>query len=152
MQNRIMQLVRQICNTKSEDCRSLNKAKLAREILNLADIPQDAEIQEIPLDWDNQVVILFLMPDDVNYYSLFAGIGNDGKFYIELSVTGILNGDREDRFDFISEEIPLDINHFKNPKISKSEITKEVNERIQEEIDDLKQTNDLLTAWLHSGI
>lgn len=148
-QNKIMQLVRQICNAKSVDCRSLNKAKLAREILNLVDVPQDAEIQEIPLDWDNQVVILFLMPDDVNYYSLFAGIGNDGKFYLELSVTGILNGDR---FDFISEEIPLDINHFKNPKISKSEIEREVNARIQAEIDDLKQTNDSLTAWLYSGI
>ena len=149
MKDKVMCLVSQICDAPSTDCRSLNKSALAREILNLANVPQNANIQEIPLDWNNQVVILFLLPDDINYYSLFAGIGNDGKFYFELTVTGILT---KGRFEFISEEIPLDINHFKNPKITKSEIEREVYARIQEEIDDMKQTNESLLTWLYSGI
>ena len=105
----VMRLVRQICDEPSTDCRSLNKSALAREILNIAHVPQNANIQEIPLDWDNQIVILFLLPDDANYYSLFAGIGLDGNFYFELSITGVLKGKH---FDFYEEETPLDINYF----------------------------------------
>ena len=109
MQDKIMKLVMEICNTQSTDCRSLNKAQLARKLMNFAHIPQNANIQEIPLDWNNQVVILFLLPNDANYYSLFAGIGNDGNFYFELSVTGILNGNT---FEFFDEDKVLDINYF----------------------------------------
>lgn len=105
----IMRLVRKICNTESRDCRSRNKADFARRLLDLANVPQNADVQEIPLDWDNQVVILFLMPNDTNYYSLFAGIGNDEKFYFELTIAGILKGKH---FDFFNEEIPIDINYF----------------------------------------
>lgn len=101
MQNKVMEIVKAICNMKSTDCRSFNKQDLARELMDLANVPKDADIQEIPLDWNNQVVILFLLPDDKNYYSLFSGIGNDGKFYFELSITGTLldNG----YFDFLEE-------------------------------------------------
>lgn len=101
MQNRVMELVKTICNMESTDCRSFNKQDLARELMDLANVPKDADIQEIPLDWNNQVVILFLLPDDKNYYSLFSGIGNDGKFYFELSITGTLldNG----YFEFLEE-------------------------------------------------
>ena len=113
MQDKIMELVREICNTQSTDCRSLNKASLARELMDIANVPQNAEIQEIPLDRDNQVVILFLLPNDENYYSLFAGIGNDRKFYFELSVTGKLNGST---FDFFEEEKMLDIDYFKEER------------------------------------
>lgn len=102
MKNKVMQLVEQICNAKSTDCRSLNKGSLARELMNLANIPQNADIQEIPLDWNNQVVILFLLPNDKNYYSLFAGIGCDGKFYFELSITGTLK--ENGWFHFFEEE------------------------------------------------
>lgn len=104
-----MELVNKICNKQSTDCRSLNKSSLARELMDFANVPQNASIQEIPLDWNNQVVILFLLPNDANYYSLFAGIGNDGNFYFELSVTGILNGNT---FDFFDEDKVLDINYF----------------------------------------
>lgn len=82
--------------------------------MDLANIPQEADIQEIPLDWNNQVVILFLMPNDKNYYSLFAGIGNNEKFYFGLSITGILldNG----CFDFFEghgeKEVILPIDYF----------------------------------------
>ena len=77
MKNKVMNLVNTICNLKSADCRSLNKADIARELMNLANIPENAMIQEIPLDWNSQVEILFTLPDDTHYYSLFAGIGRD---------------------------------------------------------------------------
>ena len=105
----IMHLVREIGHMKSTGCRSLNKVVLARQLMDIAHIPKDAEIQEIPLDWGNQVVILFLMPNDRNYYSLFAGIGNDKKFYFELTITGILQGNK---FEFFDEEKELEINYF----------------------------------------
>lgn len=113
MQLEIMQLVDAICNAKSTNCRSLNKANLARKLMDFADIPKTAEIQEIPLDWNNQVVILFLMPKDKNYYSLFAGIGNDNKFYFELTITGILE---DGHFGFFENEIPLEADYFQKYK------------------------------------
>ena len=153
LKSKIMQLVREICNTPSTNCRSLNKSLLARELLDIANVPQNAEIQEIPLDWDNQVVILFLIPDDVIYYSLFAGIGKDGNFYFDLTVTGILRENQfESRFEFISDEISLDLNYFKTAdENAKKENEREVNARIQAEIDDIKETNDSLLAWFYSG-
>lgn len=111
MQTKITQIVSEICNTPSANCRSLNKSELARQLLDLANIPQNADIQEIPLDWDNQVVILFLIPNDANYYSLFAGKGKSGKFHFDLSIIGTLKGNE---FDFFHDEKPLDIDYFKS--------------------------------------
>ena len=111
MQTKIMQIVSEICNTPSANCRSLNKSALARQLLDLANVPQNADIQEIPLDWDNQVVILFLIPNDANYYSLYAGIDKKGNFHFELSIAGTLKGNE---FDFFREEKPLDIDYFKS--------------------------------------
>lgn len=110
MRDKVMRLVSEICDMKSTNCRSLNKAVIARKLLNMANVPKNANIQEIPLDWNNQVVILFLVPGDDNYYSLFTGIGNDGNFYFELTITGILNGDM---FEFFDEEKPLNIDYFR---------------------------------------
>lgn len=150
MRDKVMSLVRKICSMEQTNCRSLNKSSLARELLNIANVPQNAEIQEIPLDWNNQVVILFLIPGDVIYYSLFAGIGRDGNFYFELTVTGVLNGNQ---FEFISDEISLDLDYFKTAdENAKKEIEKEVYARIQAEIDDIQETNDSLLAWIYSGI
>jgi hypothetical protein len=109
MQSKVMSIVRKICSTESTNCRSLNKANLARQLLDMANVPQNADIQEIPLDWDNQVVVLFLLPNDKNYYSLFAGIGLDNKFYFTLGITGVLKGNM---FDFYDEEEELDIDYF----------------------------------------
>ena len=109
---KIMQIVTNICSKESTDCRNLNKVDYARELMNVANIPTIAEIQEIPLDWNNQVVILFLLPKDDNYYSLFAGIGTDNNFYFELTITGKLNKDDKDYIDFYDDEILLEINHF----------------------------------------
>ena len=109
MQDKVMKIVREICSTESTNCRSLNKTELARQLLNIANVPQDAEIQEIPLDLDDQVVILFLIPDDINYYSLFAGIGIDNNFHFTLGITGVLNGDE---FDFFSDDKEIDVDYF----------------------------------------
>ena len=109
MQNQIMELVKSICNTESTGCRSLNKSDVARKLLEIANVPTTAEIQEIPLDWNNQVVILFLLPNDNNYYSLFSGIGKSGDFHFELSIIGILKGNE---FNFYDEDQQLDINYF----------------------------------------
>lgn len=109
MKNKILALVKKIC-TNNSDCRGLNNKEVARELMNIANIPENAEIEEIPLNWNNQVVILFLLPDDKNYYSLFAGIGNDNEFHFELSITGTLQ--ENGYFDFFAEEEMLPINYF----------------------------------------
>ena len=41
------------------------------------ELPDDAEITEIPLDVDNQVAILFVVPNDDKYYCLYAGRWNN---------------------------------------------------------------------------
>lgn len=109
MKNKILTLVEKIC-TNSSDCRGLNNKEVARELMDIANIPENAEIVEIPLNWNNQVVILFLIPGDKKYYSLFAGTGNDGNFHFDLSVTGILNGDGY--FDFFEKDEILAIDYF----------------------------------------
>lgn len=114
MRDKVMRLVSEICNMESINCRSLNKAVVARKLLDMANVPKNANIQEIPLDWNNQVVVLFLVPGDNNYYSLFTGIGNDGNFYFELTITGILNGDT---FEFFDEEKPLNIDYFRENRM-----------------------------------
>lgn len=114
MREKVLNIVSKICEIKSTDCRGLNKRDLARKLLNLANVPTNAEIEEIPLDWNNQVVILFLIPGDKNYYSLFAGIGNNGKFYFELSITGVLENNGYFRF-FESEKI-IDSSYFERER------------------------------------
>lgn len=111
MQNQLMKLVSEICNTQSTNCRSLNKKDMARKIMDFAHIPTTANIQEIPLDWNNQVIILFLLPNDDNYYSLFCGIGCDNAFHFDLAITGKLIAD-SNIFDFYNDDKELNINHF----------------------------------------
>lgn len=114
-----MPIVKEICSITPTDCKCLNKSKLARELMNLISIPQNAEIYEIPLDWDDEVVILFMLPNDKNYYSLCAGHWLDGTERLILSITGRWKG-RE--FKFFQEEgkedIPLPLDYFqrKNKK------------------------------------
>lgn len=82
-----MQIVKLICETTATDCRSMNKAELARELMDMVNIPSNAIIEEIPLDWDNQVSICFTVPNDDNYYSLYAGHWLDDIYYC---ITGTL--------------------------------------------------------------
>lgn len=88
MKEKVMSLVKEICKGERTICRGLDKSDLARELMNLANIPQDAKISEISRLWDNQVIILFLLPGKDNYYSLFAGIGLGGNFYFKLNMIG----------------------------------------------------------------
>lgn len=103
MQEKIMEIVRAICNMPATDCRSLNKAEKARELLDLVHVPETAEIHEIPLDWDEQVEVMFTVPNDKTYYGLTAGM-NGGKFFIELFRS------REEGCCAYNDPIPLD--HF----------------------------------------
>ena len=112
MKEKIMLIVKKICDMESTNCRNLNKSDLARELMTLANVPKNADIQEIS-DFNNAVVIQFLLPGDDNYYSLFAGIGYiDHKFYFELSIIGKLLKNHWFRFfeeDNKEDEIlPLD--------------------------------------------
>lgn len=108
-----MPLVREICSIAPTDCRSLNKAHLARQLMDLVNIPQEAEIYEIPLDWDDEVVILFMLSNDENYYSLGAGHWLDDTERMILGITGKLRGKK---FKFFEEEgkedIPLPLDYF----------------------------------------
>lgn len=114
-----MPIVKEICSITPTDCRSLNKAHLARQLMDLLNIPQNAEIYEIPLDWNDEVVILFMLPNDKNYYSLGAGHWLDGTERLILSITGRWKGRK---FKFFEEEgkedIPLPLDYFqrKNKK------------------------------------
>ena len=115
MKDKVLNLVSVICNEVSTDCRGISKSKLARNLMDLASIPGTAELREIPVDWKNQVVILFVIPNDDNYYSLFAGIGTDDKFHFDLSITGngILDTESE-YYNFFDEEEALPIDYFVN--------------------------------------
>lgn len=115
----IMEIVDRICSMESSNCRSLNKRNDARLLMDHANIPSTAIITEIPLDWDKQVEILFTMPEDithkVNYYfSLFAGIGMNGKFCFNLYKVGEWKPNScEVDFYVRDKSIPMDyfINH-----------------------------------------
>lgn len=108
----VISIVKKMCTMESTNCRGLNKSDLARELMDIVHVPENANIQEIS-DFNNVVVIQFLLPGDDNYYSLFAGIGYiDHKFYFELSIIGKLLKNHWFRFfeeDNKEDEIlPLD--------------------------------------------
>ena len=79
----VMEIVNKICSNKT-DCRGLsNNVELAEQLLAIAGISKDAVITEIPVNWDNQTVILFNY--NKQYKELFAGIGLDKNFYFKIS-------------------------------------------------------------------
>lgn len=79
-------LVSQITNTAS-NCKGIKgNEENARKLLNLAQVDENVQIIEIPLNWDNQVVIIFIDTDGIEK-ELFAGLGNDGNYYLKVSVT-----------------------------------------------------------------
>lgn len=88
MKEKVMPLVKEICKGERTICRGLDKPDLARELMNLANIPQNAQISEISRLWDDQVIILFQIPGDDNYYRLFTGIGISGNFHFKLDMMG----------------------------------------------------------------
>lgn len=71
-----MNLVNDICSKLS------NKIDIAKKLLLLSGISQ-AEILEIPVDWNSQAIIVF--QEDGTEKELFVGIGCQGKkFHYEI--------------------------------------------------------------------
>ena len=106
-----MKIVKEICSIETTDCRSLNKSELARKLMDMANIPQTVEIQEIPLDWNDQVEILFTIPEDKYYYGLSAWHWLDGTESMFLEIIGIQRKQGNDIwFDFYNtgKRLPLD--------------------------------------------
>lgn len=124
MKNKVMAIVEKICNTESISCRGLDKSNFARELMNLANIPQNADIQEIPVNWDNMAAINFLIPDDDRYFCLFAGIGIDGNYHFELSIIGTLleNGYFHFRQEDGLSDLIIPIDYFTRKTIIMEEI------------------------------
>lgn len=109
-----MKIVREICSVKSIDCHSLNKSELARKLMDMVNIPQNAEIQEIPLDWNNQVEILFIIPEDKYYYGLSAGHWLDGTDSMYLEIIAIQRNQGNDIwFDFYNIGKRLSLDYFR---------------------------------------
>lgn len=102
MKNKVMEIVNLICNTESVSCRGMDQIDLARNLMNFANIPKNAVIQEIPVNWNSMVAINFLVPKDNRYFCLFAGIGMDGNYHFELSIIGTVTDDGW--FHFLQED------------------------------------------------
>lgn len=111
----VMKIVRRICNTESTNCRNLNKSDDARILMDNLHVPAHAIITEIPLDWDDQVIVVFELPFDDTYYCLFAGIGTDGKFYNQVQIEGNLHSD-EGHLLLYPEPIAVPLDYFKSKK------------------------------------
>lgn len=129
MKNKVMTIVDKICNAESASCRGLDQSDLARELMNLANIPQNADIQEVPVNWNNQVAINFLIPGNDKYFCLFAGIGMDGNYHFELSIIGTLLEDGWFHFrqeDGLSDLI-IPIDYF----VKKTTITEQIRNFIE---------------------
>lgn len=109
-----MKIVKEICSIESTNCRSLNKSEVARKLMDMIDIPRSAEIHEIPLDWNNQVAILFTIPDDNRYYCLNAGHWLDETESMFLEIVGTQREkDNCIWFDFYDNEERLPLDYFK---------------------------------------
>jgi len=84
MNEKVMQLVNEICNTKS-NCRGIeNNQEHIIGLLKLKGIEiSNIIIKEVPLNWNKQVVILYQNITTNEHRELFAGMGTDGNFYFE---------------------------------------------------------------------
>lgn len=143
MMENILELVDRICAMESTNCRGLNKSEEARKLLDIINVPNNAIISEIPLDWNRQVIVLFRIPADNNVYSLFSGIGNNGKFYFELTIDGTFQNDGTFVDYFGNGEI-LPIDYFKENmhmcKIRNKRIRNILTEECEVSEEELKHT------------
>lgn len=117
----IRNLVKAICGTKSTSCRGLDKAENALRLLALDGIkPEDVRIYEIPLDWDNQVLIMF------EYH----GKDYEAFFGVEEETNEVYGGEySENIFDKdgdIFEQIPIDAEDIVNTKRMKKEVVSDI--------------------------
>lgn len=73
-----MDIIREICDAESIGCRSLNKAGLVFDLMEMVGMDTDGIIiSEIPVDWAEQVVAVFEFDGD--WYEFAAGISADGS-------------------------------------------------------------------------
>lgn len=84
MENKVMELVNRICNTDT-NCRGLiNNTEAINSLLELKGINlSDIRVYEVPINWNNQVLICYENLFTNEYRQLFCGIGTDGNFYFE---------------------------------------------------------------------
>lgn len=102
----LMEIIHKMCNFQSSSCRGLDMVGWAEVLLHKCGIPHCAEIGEIPVADREQVIILFSLPRNKYYYSLFVGIGRlDKKFHIEFQIEGILPN--TNRFRFLEPAIHI---------------------------------------------
>ena len=110
-----MSVGREMCARKSTDCRSLNMTDLARRLMDMVDIPQNAEIFEIPLNWHIQVGITFTVPKYPVAFGLYAGYWNNGTESMQLVIVGTIRNDDDGiSIDYWKEEMSLPLDYFKN--------------------------------------
>ena len=111
-----MCVVREMCARKSTDCRSINMADLAWRLMDMVDIPQTAEIFEIPLHWDNQVGITFMVPNYPVAFGLYAGLWKNGTKSMQLEIVGTICNDDNNgiSIDYWKEEMNLPLDYFRN--------------------------------------
>lgn len=110
-----MSVVREMGTRKSTDCRSLNMTDLARRLMDMVDIPQNAEIFEIPLNWHIQVGITFMVPNYPVAFGLYAGLWKNGTESMKLEIVGTIRKDDDGiSIDYWKEEMSLPLDYFKN--------------------------------------
>lgn len=108
----MMAIVANMCAYQSASCRGLDMADMARQLLDMASVPANATIYEIPVSDNNQVIVYFYIPGDDNYYSLLVGDGADGsKANFILYIEGKNPGTSD--FYFLDDSTEIDINYFK---------------------------------------
>lgn len=140
----MMAIVAKMCAYQSASCRGLDMADMARQLLDMASVPTNAVISEIPVSDYNQVVVYFYIPGDSNYYMLFAGDGIDGsKANFKLSVDGTLGNDGY--VDFFDNPTKIDINYFKEEKDMANKGYFEMTMAVKPPVGDTRDAN-LITA------
>lgn len=109
-----MSVVREMCARKSVDCRSLNMEDLTRKLMDMVDIPQNAKIFEIPLNWQNQVGITFTIPGYPVAFYLYAGHWKNETESMKLEIVGTIRNDDGISIDYWKEEMSLPLDYFEN--------------------------------------
>ncbi|MNP43154.1 hypothetical protein D3C76_1369560 [compost metagenome] len=84
MKEKVMEIVNNICNNTDTNCRGLEgNLDNAKKLLLLKGVDTGKiKINEIPVNWSSQVVILY-QNEKEEYREMFAGIGLDGQFYFD---------------------------------------------------------------------
>lgn len=125
--NNFMPIVEKICSLPSsaldrteEDGKEL--LNLCRTLMDMVNIPSNAEIYEIPLMKNNQVVIYFFLEnDDEKEYCLNAGHWLDDTISMKLEAYGKETHEYDIEMYTAFESLPLDYfeNHEKESETQK---------------------------------